>query len=488
MADALWTAAELNALFDADLAADWVATGVSIDSRDLKAGDLFIALSGPHHDGRAYIQDAFAAGASAAIVSRGEDAAVSPSSVSAPDNAAIIFVDDSFAALWRLATQARARCEGWLIAVTGSAGKTGVKESLRVALSSSGVTHASVKSFNNHIGVPISLARMPRHTDYAILEMGMNHSGELSELSALVRPDVAIVTTVNEAHIENFASVAEIARAKAEIFEGMTGGSAIIPIDNPHYDILFEAARRHQCEIVSFGEADDALVRLEKSRAHSSCSCVKANIRGQAITYKLAQPGDHHVINSLAVLAAVNVVEADLALAGLALAQSEALSGRGRRHLLHINSRRIQLIDESYNANPASMAAALKVLAADDEAGRRIAVLGDMAELGAAAAELHAGLGDLITASAIDRVYSCGSHMMNLHQALPADRRGAHCATPEALFKVLLNDLVDADTVMVKGSNASKMGLLVDDLVSADRPPSGDGQMAYGADGKAMSA
>ncbi len=460
----LWTAAELNALFDASLSEDCAITGISIDSRSLEPGDLFIALSGPHHDGHAYLQDAFAAGARAAIV------ASSFKGSEARDGHALIMVDDCQAALWKLAEAARARFEGWLIAVTGSAGKTGVKENLRIALAASGHVHASVKSFNNHIGVPISLSRLPRKADYAVLEMGMNHAGELSALSHLARPDVAIITTVNEAHMENFDSVEDIARAKAEIFDGMTGGSAILPSDNPHYELLAAAAREHQCEIIGFGENELAAARLEKSRPHSHCSCVQATIRGQQMTYKLRQPGHHQVINSLAVLTAADVVEADLALAGLALAQSEALSGRGRRHALCLQGRDITLIDESYNANPASMAAALTVLGSGDGAGRQIAVLGDMVELGDAAAALHAGLAELITATSIDLVYCCGPNMQHLFDVLPVDRRGAYGANAQALWEVLQRDLVDGDTVMVKGSNASHMAVIVEAMLQAHVP------------------
>lgn len=464
MVDVVWTASEINSVFNAHVDATCVITGISIDTRTLVTGDLFVALAGPHHNGHAYLDQAFAAGAVAALVSRHDPAVVARGG---HDDHRLILVEDSLAGLCALAAAARARFEGWVIAVTGSSGKTGVKENLRTVLAPSGSTHASVKSFNNHIGVPLTLARLPKSVDFAIFEMGMNHAGELSELSLLVKPDLAIITTINEAHIENLGSIEAIARAKAEIFDGMQGGSAIVPRDNPYCDILVEAARQRQCEIIGFGESEQSQAHLEKSRTHPHCSCVQASIRGQKITYKIAQPGAHHVSNSLAVLAAVDVVEADLALAGLALAQSEALEGRGQRHELSLAGRKITLIDESYNANPASMAAALTVLGASETGARRIAVLGDMAELGASAPQLHAALAEIIARTKIDRLYCCGPNMRHLFEAVPAEARGAYRSTPKELLSVLMEDLVHGDTVMVKGSNASQMGLVVEALIGA---------------------
>ena len=359
----------------------------------------------------------------------------------------------------------RARAEATVIGVTGSVGKTGTKEALRLALARSGETHASVASYNNHWGVPLSLARCPASARYAVFEMGMNHAGEIEPLTRLVRPHVAIVTTVAPVHLEFFGSLEAIADAKAEIFSGVEpGGAAVINRDNPQFARLASAAKSAGVErIVSFGEHAKADARLLKCALHPDCSTVQARILGTDVTYKLGAPGRHVVLNSLAVLAAVSLAGADLALAALALAEIKPPTGRGARSTLHLNGGTALLIDESYNANPASMGAALALLGQADVGprGRRIAVLGDMLELGARGADLHRELREPVLAHGVDLVFCCGPLMRALWEALPSERRGGYAESSAALESQLLAAIRPGDAVMVKGSLGSRMGPLV---------------------------
>lgn len=408
----LWTSQELEAVLNTEIKARWNSYGVSIDSRSLEKGDLFLALSGENFDGHAYVKTALDSGAAGAVVSKKVDGV---------DPGKLVSVKDVKEALITLGKAGRARVDVPIIAVTGSVGKTGTKEALKAALSRYKKTHASVLSYNNDVGVPLSLARMPYDVEYGIFELGMNHSGEIEELVKLVRPDVSIITTVELAHSEFFENVEEIADAKAEIFTTMNGdGSAIINHDNPHYERLkLRAEQAGVKKIISFGSNDDADVRVVRHYFHDTCSCVIADIMGRMMSYKVGMLGYHWVMNSMAVLAAVDAVGADLGLSGLGLAELTPLVGRGRRDRIYFDiatEASFLLIDESYNANPASMNAAINTLGEceNSDTGRKIAVLGDMAELGDQAYEMHMGLAVKLYDAEVDRIFLVGQHMKKL--------------------------------------------------------------------------
>jgi UDP-N-acetylmuramoyl-tripeptide--D-alanyl-D-alanine ligase len=349
--------------------------------------------------------------------------------------------------------------------VTGSVGKTGTKEALRLALAKEGEVHASVASYNNHWGVPLSLARCPADARYAILEMGMNHAGEIEPLSRLARPHVAIVTTVAPVHLEFFGSLAKIADAKAEIFLGVEpGGAAIINRDIPQFAQLQRRAKAAGVSrIVAFGEHEKADARLLRCVLRPDCSTVQADVLGSEVTYKLGAPGRHMVLNSLAVLATAAVLGADLALAALALADVKPPSGRGARIALDLPGGPALLIDESYNANPASVTAALALLgqAPLGPHGRRIAVLGDMLELGPKGPALHKALAQAVLANAVDMVFCCGPLMRSLWQVLPSGRRGGYAENSAALEAQVLSAVRSGDVIMVKGSLGSRMAPIV---------------------------
>jgi UDP-N-acetylmuramoyl-tripeptide--D-alanyl-D-alanine ligase len=380
-------------------------------------------------------------------------------------DAPLLIVDDVLEALRDLARAARARTNAKVIAVTGSVGKTGTKEALRLALTPDGETHASAASYNNHWGVPLSLARCPQHAKYAVFEIGMNHAGEITPLTKLARPHVAIITTIAPVHLEYFGSLEKIADAKAEIFLGIEpGGAAVLNRDNAQYDHLAKAAKAAGVErIVSFGESKKADARLIRHALLPDCSTVEANILGAQVAYKLGAPGMHLVLNSLAVLAAVSLAGADLALAALALANLKPAAGRGARASLRVPGGSALLIDESYNANPASMRAAIALLgqATLGKHGRRIAVLGDMLELGPSGAEMHRAIAGPLEAAAVDLVFCSGPLMRALWEALPSNRRGGYAETAAELEPAVLGAVRDGDVVMVKGSLGSKMGPIV---------------------------
>ena len=457
----LWTRDEVLAATQGKATGDdWVAGGVSIDSRTLQKGDLFVAIKGDNTDGHAYVLKAFEGGAAAAIVSDDKPAM--------HDAGPLVIVPDALEALNQLGRAARRRTGAKIIAITGSVGKTGTKEALRMLLSEQGPTHASALSYNNLWGVPLSLARMPAGTQFGILEIGMNHSGEITPLSKIVEPFVALITTVEVVHMAHFNSVEEIADAKAEIFDGIQpGGVAILNRDNPHYARLEKRAKAAGAgKIISFGEHPQADARLEKVALKDNCSCVSASICGTPITYKLGVPGKHIVMNSLAMLACVKSLDADLAKAALALAQLEAPKGRGERIRVEAPGRPFTLIDESYNANPASMRVSIETLGRVEPGvrARRIAVLGDMLELGESSVELHRELAVPLSRAEIDLVYACGPHMRALFDALPEDRRGFYAQTSDELISPLSEAIQSGDVVMVKGSNGSRMKPIVEAL------------------------
>ncbi|WP_417319584.1 UDP-N-acetylmuramoylalanyl-D-glutamyl-2,6-diaminopimelate--D-alanyl-D-alanine ligase [Emcibacter sp.] len=464
----LWTGRELADVWKVEVDEALACSGISIDSRTIEDGDLFFALSGPNSDGHDYVAMALEKGAAAAVVSRLVDGV---------DTVRQIVVPDVYEALVTLGKSARARVDIPIVAVTGSVGKTGTKEALRLALGRDKKTHASILSYNNDIGVPLSLARMPRDAAYGVFELGMNHKGELAELVKLVRPHVAIVTTVELAHGEFFDSVEDIADAKAEIFTCMEdGGVAIINHDNAHFKRLNQRAEEAGVKrIVSFGSAPEADVHILRQVMHDTCSCVVADLASKVMVYKIGMLGHHWIMNSLAVLAAVDAVGGDLGLAGLALAEMTPLKGRGRRHRIFFrdgSEASFLLIDESYNANPASMRAALAGQSQVRLAprGRRIAVLGDMAELGDETEELHAGLAENLKEAEIDRVYLVGENMKHLAENMDESIYYAHFLKLDDLEPALLGDLQDKDVVMVKGSNSSGMSRLVDRMLEMAAP------------------
>jgi UDP-N-acetylmuramoyl-tripeptide--D-alanyl-D-alanine ligase len=440
--------------------------GISIDTRTIAPGEAFFAIKGDNRDGHDFVQAALDAGAGLAVVAADRAG-------SFPEHARLLIVPDVLAGLRDLARAARARSRAKIVAVTGSVGKTGTKEALRLALARNGETHASVASYNNHWGVPLSLARCPESARYAVFEMGMNHAGEIEPLARLVRPQVAIITTVEPVHLEFFGSVDAIADAKAEIFLGLErGGAAVINRDNPQFARLERSARDAGVErIVSFGEHARADARLLKCSLQTDTSTIHARIFGTDVTYKLGAPGRHVVLNSLAVLAAAALVEADLALAALALAELQPASGRGSRLTLDLPGGTALLIDESYNANPASMRAALALLghANVGPLGRRIAVLGDMLELGPRGAELHRELAMAVLAHGVDLVFCCGPLMRALWEALPSPRKGGYADTSAALEPLVLAAVQPGDAVMVKGSLGSRMAPIVKALQSRYR-------------------
>ena len=433
-------------------------SGISIDSRSIEPGEAFFAIQGDNRDGHQFVTAALAGKAGLAVVAADRRDQF-------PADAPLLVVPDVLAALRDLAGAARLRTHAKVIGVTGSVGKTSTKEALRLALAKDGETHASVASYNNHWGVPLSLARCPASARYVVLEMGMNHAGEIAPLSRLARPDVVLITTIAPVHLEFFGSLSKIADAKAEIFLGLKwDGVAILNRDIPQFAHL----QRHASEagvsrVVSFGEHAKADARLIKCALQPHCSTVQADILGTELTYKIGAPGRHMVLNSLAVLAVAALVGADLALAALALAELKAISGRGAPIDLDLPGGHALVIDESYNANPASVDAALALLgqAPVGTQGRRIAVLGDMLELGPQGKALHRGLVAPVEANSVDLVFCCGPLMHSLWQALPASRRGGYAEDSAGLEAQVVPAIRAGDVVMVKGSLGSRMAPIV---------------------------
>jgi UDP-N-acetylmuramoyl-tripeptide--D-alanyl-D-alanine ligase len=455
----LWSSEEIAAATGGKVHGAFEANGVAFDSREIGPGDLFVAMKGEATDGHLFVDKAFAAGAAGALVS---EATAHPH----------VRVADTTKSLNDLGRASRARSAAKIVGVTGSVGKTGTKEALFAALDrcAPGRAHRSVKSYNNHTGVPLSLARMPREAMYGVFEMGMNHKGELSALTRLVRPHVAIVTAIAPAHREYFASEAEIADAKAEIFEGLEpGGTAIIPYDSPHRERLAAAAGAHAAQVLTFGLDEAADVHPSYAmRGPRGGSMVTAQLPDAQLSYTISQPGAHWVANSLAVLAAVRAVGGDLALAGLALADMEGLKGRGERHRIAVGGGEALLIDESYNANPASMAATLRVLGEEKVAGRRIAVLGTMRELGAGSGDFHAALAAPLESAHVDYAILVGDEMGALAKALGDTVEIAHVADAAAALPLARAAIGPGDAMLIKGSNSIGLAALVEALASGN--------------------
>jgi UDP-N-acetylmuramoyl-tripeptide--D-alanyl-D-alanine ligase len=458
MTQPLWTSAEVAAATHGTASGCmWDAIGVSIDSRSVAPGELFIALAGPNHDGHDHVAGALAQGAAGALVHR------LPAGV--PDDAPLVLVGDTMEALGDLGVAARARSHATIAAITGSVGKTGTKDMLRHVLTPQGATHASVGSFNNHWGVPLSLARMPRDTHFAVFEIGMNHPGEITPLVRMVRPHVAAITTVEAVHMAHFNSVEEIADAKAEIFAGLeSDGIAVLPRDNPHFARLAAAAA--PARIHGFGSHIEAQARLLDCGVDPTATLVFALIHDQALSYSIGISGRQWAMNSLAVLLVADALGADLATAAKQLSTMTAPKGRGERKMLDVPGGQIELIDESYNASPVSMKAAIASLAASRPAkgARRIAVLGDMLELGETSAARHAGLAEVIEQWRIDAVFCAGPLMRALYDALPESRRAGWAQDSEMLAPLVKRAVGAGDVVMVKGSAGSRMGRVVQAL------------------------
>jgi len=451
---ALWTSSEAEAATLGKASHEFSATGMSIDTRTLKPGDLFIALKGDARDGHDFVKAAFDAKASAALVSR------KPEGVSGT----LLTVAHVQRGLEDLARASRARSHAKIIAVTGSAGKTTTKEMLRLAFGALGNTHASAASYNNHWGVPLSLASMPRETEYGVFEVGMNHFGELRNLVSFVRPHVALVTTIAPAHLEFFGSCEAIADAKSEIFEGiLPGGSALIPDDSEYAARLSARARQAGVNrVLSFGASgkDARLIGFNETEDGMK---VQSEILGRRVDFRIAAPGAHIAGNAIGALLAVAMLEGDVLNAAAALSQFSALKGRGARFKVKVGAGSAEIIDESYNANPASMAAALALLGSAN-AKRRIAVLGDMLEMGPEGAAHHAGLAGPIEDARVDTVYANGAQMKSLWDVLPASRRGSYAATSSEIAPLVAGGLQDGDVVLVKGSLGSRMAASIDAL------------------------
>ena len=462
----LWTAKEAEEATGGRSTAKWSATGVSIDTRSLQPGDLFVALKGPQFDGHDFIAKAFAAGA-AATVTHQAPAGDTPGP--------LLQVDDTLAALWRLGAAARARSSARFVGVTGSVGKTGTKEAIAACLGAQGRVSASAGGLNNHWGLPLSLARMSRQATYGVFEIGMNHAGELRELSRLLKPHVALITTVEAVHIGHFKSVEEIADAKAEIFEGMhADGTAVLNRDNAHFERLFNHAEKAGLRrIISFGKDTSADVRVVSADLGAESSAVRAEVFGTALNYTVSIPGAHWISNSLAVLATITALGADVQAAAAKLAQLNPVKGRGVRHKVAVPGGEMLLIDDAYNASPASMRAAFDVLSRMPVGpkGRRIVVLGDMLEPGDLAVSAHTGLAEPLQEAGVDLAITCGPGMKHLQEALPAKMRGGHAVNSQAIVPLVLKHAGPGDAVLVKGSLGSRMALVVEALQNAGEAP-----------------
>ncbi len=471
-----WNADDLASALQVDVASKgWSAERFSIDSRTIQPGEIFIALQGEKMDGHHYVKAALDAGAEIAIVHH---------IVEGVDAQRQVLVDDTFDAMYELAAYHRARLDAKLVGVTGSVGKTGAKEALRLALATKGETYATSGNYNNHIGLPLCLINMPLSSKFGVFEMGMNHAGEISRLSVLLKPHLAMITTVESVHIEFFDSEEAIADAKAEIFHGMDkNGIAALPFDNPHFVRLKKAAEKHGLgRVISFGVNELAMCRLLDYKASLEGAEVTATICGTPVSYRLGAMGRHWALTSVAVLAAAEALGANLPKAAEALASFREPKGRGRMTQVSWGDGEILLVDDSYNASPSSMAAACEKLAELKRAlsGRRtVAVLGDMLELGDLAPRMHAGLAKKLEEAKVDEVHTAGTLMAHLHKALPANMKGQHAADAPALTEELQSRLHAGDVVLVKGSHGSGMWKLAEALQANGGESNGNGGHAH---------
>jgi UDP-N-acetylmuramoyl-tripeptide--D-alanyl-D-alanine ligase len=450
----LWTSAEIAQATGGVASADFDCDSVTFDSREVIGGELFVAMKGETADGHDFVDSAFERGAAGAIVSR-------------PVDHPHVLVKDGLAALDALGRAGRERAtNATIFGITGSVGKTSVKEALRHALAAAEpeCTHWSVKSYNNHTGVPLSLARMPADTRYGVFEMGMNHAGELSALTQIVRPHIAIVNAIAPAHIENFETIEGIADAKAEIFEGlMPEGTAVLPLESDHFERLRGHAKRYAARIVTFGLSTDADVHLEREgEAEAGERRLIARVDDTSVSFSLSQPGKHWTLNALATLAMVHAAGGDLAAAGLGLSALGGLEGRGAQHKIPWQDGEVLVLDESYNANSASMAAALAVLGDMTVRGRRVAVLGAMRELGTRSDALHRALAEPIRAANVESVAFVGDETAPIADALNAPRFDSAAEAEDWLR----SELRAGDAVLLKGSNSVGLGQVVSSLLT----------------------
>lgn len=447
---ALWSTRDLVEATGGAMLTDFTASGVSIDTRTLAPGDLFVALRGEAGDGHDFVLDALAKGAAGAMVHR-----------DIPQAARLLRVDDTLAALTRLGGYARARFTGRVVAVTGSVGKTTTKEMLRRILSATGPTHAAVASYNNHWGVPLTLARMAPDARFCVAEIGMNNAGEIAPLSRLARPHVALITAVEKAHIGYLGSLAAIAAEKASILQGLEpDGVAVLPIDTPMFSLLREAAG--DVRIVTFGANSRADACLLAAESDATGNDMRVRVNGTETALRIEAPGRHMAMNALAALAAVAAMGADVRATAMALAGFAPVAGRGLRRAIAVEDGEALLLDESYNGNGASMRAALEVLRLQP-ARRRIAVLGDMLELGEEGPAEHLALADAVTGSA-DVLFACGPLSRRLFDAVPERIRGAHAIDSAALAPIVVRAVRPGDAVLVKGSLGSRMKCVVEAL------------------------
>ena len=458
MADTLWTSADIAAATGGrTVGTPFEVTGVSIDSRAVEPGDLFVALTG-ERDGHMFTPGARTAGAAGVLASR-------------PVEGPPVLVPDTLKALEAMGAAARDRSVALRAAVTGSVGKTSVTQAIAAGLAGAGRWHSSVKSYNNHIGVPLTLARMPWATERAVFEIGMNHADEITPLSRMVRPEVAVVTTVGPVHIENFPDGEEgIARAKAEIFDGIEpDGVAVLNADNRWFDLLSHHARAAGARVMSFGSGEGCDARLIDFTAAHGAASVRAVIHGASVSYPLLQTGVHWGLNSLCALLALEAMNVDRAIALEALAGFAPLAGRGAEKAVRVAGGAFTLIDESYNANPISMAAAFRTLGARQERARRIVVLTDLLELGPDAPAFHAALAEPIEAAGVDLVFCAGPMMKSLWDALPPTRRGGYAEAATDLAPRVAAAIEPGDLVMVKGSNGSRASVIAAALAALDQ-------------------
>jgi UDP-N-acetylmuramoyl-tripeptide--D-alanyl-D-alanine ligase len=456
---ALWTQTELCAALGAAPNAGFSVrvTGVSIDSRTLESDDLFFAIRGDAHDGHDHVARAFEAGAAAAVVSRERAPQLAPLGP-------VFAVEDTLNAMERLGVAARARSKAKIVAVTGSVGKTTAKEMLRAMLTACGVTHASAASYNNHWGVPLTLARMPANARFGVFEMGMNHAGEIAPLTRMARPHVALVTTIAPVHIEHLGSIEAIADAKAEIFLSLEPhGTAVLNRDAPQFERLNGAASARGARVLSFGRGADCDAQLLAVEAIDSGSRVRARVLAHELAFELGAPGAHMAENVLGALLAADALGADVHACAEALRGFSPQKGRGERFLLPTADGPVTIIDESYNANPTSMRAALALLAAAKPGpkGRRIAVIGDMLELGPKAAAMHAELAADLSANNVDLLFGAGPLTRALYEAAPASMRAVWTERSSDLTDEVARVLRGGDIAMVKGSNGSRMAPIV---------------------------
>ena len=457
----LWTSDEVARAVGVAIAQTFEASGVTFDSRAVNKGDLFFALAGETTDGHGFVADAMKRGAAAAVVSRDVESA----------GGTLIQVSDTMKALVDLGRAARRRSPARIASVTGSVGKTSTKDALRAMLSAQAPTSASAASFNNHVGVPISLARLPREARYGVFEIGMNHPGEIEPLARQVETHVGVITNVGPAHIGYMGSEEAVADEKACLFAGAANGAvAVLNRDSRHFARLVEHARRFGISrIVGFGRNDAADVRLVSCDLQDSGSDVVALIHGLRIEYRLGAPGEHWALNSVAALAVVEALGADVGQAAASLAGVTASPGRGARRMLKFGDGTVELLDESYNANPMSVRAMLAVFARTEPAkgGRRLLALGDMRELGEGADTYHAGLADAVAASGATQVFLCGPHMKALWDKLAPAQRGVHRPDSAALAGEVASALKAGDVIAVKGSLGSRMKNVVDAILAA---------------------